>query len=375
MQRPGLVQQFPMPQVPHSVMQFRGMNQGGMNQAVIAPRGGCMPGTFSPLVQPQFGLGGDEHKRKRQRKQQDPNAPPPEPLNDDQVRAATAAIEAHGGCLTLGKLTTLFEGLKKSQVEPHFYITPIEGRNGECSVSLTPDAGVASLGGLSGAPVTALGVRPASSYLFQRAGAPAGGGEQQTTEKTKKRRAKPDPNAPPPPQLEPALVQAIASHLEAEGGTMRLGKITTLFEGVKKVQLDPHFNIFPIEGTNGEYAVSMDPAVGPGSLPAGIAYSGPNDAAEAPKQKRQRKPRDPDAPPPEPLDDQAVAEIRNFVLEQGGTIGLGKLTTVFEGVKKVQLEPHFVVVSPENSGHYTLYLDQETADQVQGLSGQFLGLR
>lgn len=223
--------------------------------------------------------------------------------------------------------------------------------------------------------------------------------------KKKKMKTPVDPNAPPPPPLEPDVVQRITGHLDSHGGTMRLGKLATVFEGIKKSQLEPHFNVFLVEGQNGECAISLDPTLGPGMpLPPGVASStaggasaappggggcsglelglglglgglgdgGRPEAREAGNKKKHKKTRDPDAPPPMPLEESAVLEIRDFLLKQGGSIMLGRLATRFEGLKKTQLEPHFQVVPEGNSGNFIVYVDAEAAAMAMGAGGNEL---
>merc|ERR1711920_503302 len=68
------------------------------------------------------------------------------------------------------------------------------------------------------------------------------------------------------------------------------------------------------------------------------------------KKKKTRKPKDPNAPPPGPLDNEVVQKIDEYLRENGGSSSLGKVSTVFEGVKKAQIEEFFIIVEPEVKG-------------------------
>jgi len=65
--------------------------------------------------------------------------------------------------------------------------------------------------------------------------------------------------------------------------------------------------------------------------------------------------RDPNAPPPESLDWEVSDKIATWIVSEGGTVALGKLTSVFPGVKKVQLEEQFVVTpGAKDAGNATV---------------------
>jgi len=59
---------------------------------------------------------------------------------------------------------------------------------------------------------------------------------------------------------------------------------------------------------------------------------------------------DRDGPPPPDLDEVTVQEMTRFLEEKGGVMDHGKFANAFPGVKKSQLEPHFVLV-PEDESH------------------------
>jgi len=319
------------------------------------------------------------------------------PLGADVVQQIRDYVESFGGSVSMGKVTTAFEGVKKSQIEQHFCL--VEASASNYVVALSPELGNLAL-------------------LKQDKVAPAG--------PKKKKKKTLDPNAPPPPHLEEGSVEQIAMVIQENGGSMMLGKLTSQFEGLKKVQLEPHFHLSQLT-PHGEPIVSFSSATqlrpqqhqqrpplasaawptaqahsrfrppGPqgqpwsGGSPMGLHAAPPFQvrpgyatqlrfvglapgaglavpttmaadgdveppALAAGKAKRQRKKADPDAPPPPDLSKEVVEQIVDFVQQAGGTASLGKLTTAFEGVKKAQLEPHFSLEKVEGAGEFTVRL-------------------
>ena len=61
---------------------------------------------------------------------------PEPPLDMEKLEGITAYLSACGGAAPLGKVTTQFEGVKKAQLEEHFYLS---GPTGNPILSLSPD--------------------------------------------------------------------------------------------------------------------------------------------------------------------------------------------------------------------------------------------
>jgi len=242
----------------------------------------------------QQGGGGGSKKRKKE------NAGPVQSIDAGMVGQITDALNENGGEMSLGKLSTLFSGLKKAQVEEHFNVQEVG--DGDFLVTL---------GGIGAGPP----VR----------------GEKRVKVKKEKVKKEKDPDAPPPPDLESDVLNEITAHLEACGGSCVLGKLSTKFSGLKKAQLEGHFEV-----EHGEkdsivrilgYTGDMD-GMGPGP-------------AKKRKKERQKASKD-DAPPPD-LDHAKLQKITDYLNTAGGSAPLGKVTTVFPGVKKAQLENNFVL--------------------------------
>merc|ERR1711912_226099 len=123
----------------------------------------------------------------------------------------------------------------------------------------------------------------------------------------------------------------ITETLEANNGVMFLGRLASKFAGLKKAQLEGHFEV---EHGEKDTIVRVFGAEGEPTA---------SNLEEGPRKRRKRDKRSKDAPPPGPLDDEMLSEITDYLNDCGGSAPLGKVTTAFEGVKKAQLEENFVV--------------------------------
>jgi len=65
--------------------------------------------------------------------------------------------------------------------------------------------------------------------------------------------------------------------------------------------------------------------------------------------RRERAVVEREGPPPPELDETTVQEMTKFLEEKGGAMDHGKFANAFPGVKKSQLEPHFVLVPEDTS--------------------------
>jgi len=311
--------------------------------------------------------------RKRPREQQ-PHQEALEPLPEWQAQNVRDFVAGCGGYTPLGRVTTVFEGVKKAQLQ-FAGLTMVGGEGGRepfvCSGTLEAEA--ALLADQANAP-------PESALFTDVASAivPAFTGEPERKKKKKKEQERKDPNAPPPPPLEAEVVDRITALVQAHGGRMSLGKLTTTFEGVKKVQLEPHFLIrchnkegvssgdFTVSLHDGSAVAELAPEVQQtlgllGTLGAPLVavpqVPGPRlpAAAGVSKKKKNKAKRVADFPPTM-LEPSKVEEIAAFLHACGGAARMGKLSTAFPGLKKAQIEPHFVVCGDPSSDH-TICLD------------------
>eukprot|EP00930_Biecheleria_cincta_P052697 TRINITY_DN3798_c1_g4_i1.p1 TRINITY_DN3798_c1_g4~~TRINITY_DN3798_c1_g4_i1.p1 ORF type:complete len:392 (-),score=91.07 TRINITY_DN3798_c1_g4_i1:300-1379(-) len=129
-------------------------------------------------------------------------AVPPEPLSQAKIQAIAQELSAAGGRLPLGKVCSKFEGLKRVQLEGIFELAQI-GAHGQVEVRLP-------------------GMEPVGVMMY--------GGEVVSQEM-------------PLPPLEPEQIAQITSMIEAAGGIAPLSRITQQVKGVKKQQLEGHFEI------------------------------------------------------------------------------------------------------------------------------------
>lgn len=239
------------------------------------------------------------------RKRKAVNNGPGQALDEGTLNEIMDFVQEKGGSAPLGQLTTVFEGVKKVQLEEHFKVEEVSSGNYTVSLSDEPPA----FSRTSGGPKV----------------------ERATKPKKHKEKAPKDPDAPPPPDLESDVIDEITQTLEANGGVMFLGRLASQFEGLKKAQLEGHFEL---EHGEKDTIVRLS-----GATSTGITGS----LEEGPKKKRKKIGKSKDAPPPGPLDEEMIMKITDYLNDCGGSAALGKVTTAFEGVKKAQLEDCFVV--------------------------------
>mmetsp|Transcript_56386 Transcript_56386/g.164841 ORF Transcript_56386/g.164841 Transcript_56386/m.164841 type:complete len:481 (+) Transcript_56386:58-1500(+) len=304
-----------------------------MGQAALVANAATMPGTFST-----FGAVNMPTAAPAPRKRPREPVASLEPLPEEKVQSIQDFVAASGGAVLLDTLSNAFEGVKKLQLcMAGFSVAGGEGGRSDHVVVLP-----------------AGGLEPAGAALTASL----------TEPKRKKKKKEQDPNAPPPSPLSQESLQAIAAFLEGCGGTLSLGKLTTQFEGVKKVQLEPHFHL--AQAANGDFVISLSADLAlptlqqqPLDLEGGLAgelgdlgvpssligvapVEQPAPGGKKKKQKQKRD-RDPDAPPPPALEQAKIDEITAYLQQRGGVARLGRLSTDFPGLKKAQVEPHFLV--------------------------------
>jgi len=300
-----------------------------------------LTGSSGGSVMRQMGHGiasaSSQPKQSKAKRPRDDHAPP-EPLTEDQLKDIQMFLQECGGSVGLGKLTTEFEGVKKVQLEAAgLYITSAD--TGDYTVSLDPN-GISTF--------DPYGMPPAKK-----------------AKKEKKDRRGKDPNEPPPPDLELESVQKITEYLESCGGSQTLGKLTSVFEGTKKIQLAPHFELTQ-NPDNGDCTISLHgvdatpPATSQGSALDSTIDTNKGGGAASKKKKRHAE-KDPNAPPPPDLTPAQVADLQDHLVSCGGVTSLGHLTTVFSGLKKVQLEATPFVICGDPARNVFVCLDREAA--------------
>lgn len=230
-------------------------------------------------------------------------AQPCAPLDEDRRAQIELYIQESGGAIPFSVITSNFSGLKKQQVEDAGFGMASFG-NGDYMVS----TGQAMPSGLLGA--VSAGFEPSFP----------------TKKKVKK---DPDAQAVVHASLDPWQVEEMRAYItEQEGSVASLGKMTSQFEGVKKAQVEEHFYV--TQTGDGTFAVTLEAPSQKAIRNGGLVF--------AKAVKRERKPADPDAPPPPALTPTQVATIGQWLRENGGSASLGKLTSAFPGTKKMQLE-------------------------------------
>lgn len=157
-----------------------------------------------------------------------------------------------------------------------------------------------------------------------------------------------------PPPLTRVQVQTIHQLIRDNGGSMKGGLLSTKVEGVKKAQLQPHFLIEQPPTGGGDYVVTIKGPLkglansntfskGSGKqiqrTPMKQIQSPPMGLANSNKKQKKKS----DGAAPASLSDSQVQAIYDIIQENGGSIRGGHLTTIVEGLKKVQIESHFTV--------------------------------
>eukprot|EP00933_Yihiella_yeosuensis_P057998 TRINITY_DN5817_c0_g1_i4.p1 TRINITY_DN5817_c0_g1~~TRINITY_DN5817_c0_g1_i4.p1 ORF type:complete len:282 (+),score=51.50 TRINITY_DN5817_c0_g1_i4:62-907(+) len=250
-----------------------------------------------------------------------------------------AFLTNNGGWVDLGKLSTAFPGVKRAQLTAagfaHEVVANVNLIGSNISLEAPSEADV-----LSGAYGSS---RPKKT--------PDGG---------KKRKALLPPSERPLPNpLEDRRLEEIWRFVESFGGSVALGKLCTEFSGVKKAQLEAHFEVAQIG--SGVWSVTIpgyEPVTGSEPKPqkqimqtpmpgmygnaVRIMSFGVQGAPSGPskKKKRTKTIKDPDALPD--LTPTQIEHISTYLMENNGFSDLGRVMTKFPGIKKVQLQPHFV---------------------------------
>lgn len=263
---------------------------------------------------------------------------PPPPLDDETIDNMSAFLESHGGCMDFGKFTREFKGFKKAQLEGVFAIVP-DGASSRMQITLE---------GVEPRPEE----RPAAVERAPKA----------------------------PLQLEP-LVSASGENFVGTIISYDPGKMYGFINCDEVPEGDVYFKKSDLEeplqeknrGALVGSEVLCDIALTPDGKPRAsrIVLVNPpmedeeeetvRDEAPAPAPRSERGERGEKraAPQGPPLGESKVQEMVDFLNENGGAMDLGKFSKHFKGVKKGQLEPHFVLVSQDenSSGRFQITLD------------------
>eukprot|EP00746_Dinoflagellata_sp_MGD_P010429 gnl/MRDRNA2_/MRDRNA2_121526_c0_seq1.p1 gnl/MRDRNA2_/MRDRNA2_121526_c0~~gnl/MRDRNA2_/MRDRNA2_121526_c0_seq1.p1 ORF type:complete len:492 (-),score=107.75 gnl/MRDRNA2_/MRDRNA2_121526_c0_seq1:26-1501(-) len=288
-------------------------------------------------------------------------------LTDDVIEEIRDEIHANDGCLVSHVFTRRFPGIKKAHVAAHFTVESDDPKGGAYTIrdeGPTPGAdelkvhekrrnsgtaakaqnprpsdkgkGKRNSQGTTmrrfgngqvwqnGPPMMALGnggsiyiprLNPRGSVAgFRPVDAIQGKGVQ-----VKKKQDKNERSMDSPPPLTRDQVRDMSQIIADNGGQMNGGVLTRKFRGVKKAQIEAHFLVEQI--TSGDFLVSLK--------------AGTNGKK---KDKKERS-----TEPPPPLTDDQVQDMYQMIFDSGGQMKGGALTRKFPGVKKAQIEAHFLI--------------------------------
>lgn len=229
------------------------------------------------------------------------------PLDAETGEAVARLLEEAGGVLPLGHVTQKFPGLKRLQLVGFFELDRV-GENGQWEVRLP-------------------GVMPSGVELMFDGRAVAKG--------------------EPLPPLDDSIVESITSALESEPEfTLPMMKILEIAPGVKRQQLEPHFEIvrvdkkrFHVRLAGSFFQPPAPPSVqAPQPLPCRSSFKPPaQPSAQAQPAFQVRAPTEEAAP----LDSDTVAQVADLIVAAGGAVNLGKISSIFKFIKRSQLEGHF----------------------------------
>jgi len=259
-----------------------------------------------------------------------------EPLDAEMEANISAFLEECGGTVTLGKLTTVFSGLKKKRLEQSQFAMCQGDADSLVSLPGTEEAEAKQ-------QLELYKERAALEKAAAGADSLAEGLEEGEEGRPKKRKKEKDANEEPPEPLSDQQVKKIKVYLQKTGGQETLGRLATAFSGLKKAQLADHFELAP-----GEKDTSVQ--LRPEEMAAISPLTQPRVASGKRKKSGAGQP---SAGQPMPALaalswQEKVQEIAAWLSENNGSQPLGKLSTLFPGVKKAQLlkESMFEILPP-----------------------------
>lgn len=245
------------------------------------------------------------------------HAPAPE-LDEATIEKMTRFLEEKGGSMDFGKFTSDFRGVKKSQLEPHFTLTPEEDvGGGRWQISLMSAEEAAA-------------------------------------------RPKPTPTADGDGGREDIQ---ILEDLGRQSGTISLFDVNKGYGFIKSPEV-PQGDIYfrrtelppevPASRAIKGATVEFDCKVTSNGKPRAFALAVlelPAGGEEGSERRRS------DEPAPE-LPEEKLTEMREYLAEQGGSMDYGKFSNAFAGVKKGSLEGHFEFVAESGNagGRWTILL-------------------
>lgn len=223
----------------------------------------------------------------------------PVPLTDEQIETVRNAIAAHGGQIKGGRLASVVPGLKRDQLELHFELI---------NIGTERDYWLAELG----------------TEIHMVKSKPSGNARARRQKRPRVEEVVEDDGGP---LLAPDMVEKVRDEINAHGGELDGGVISTRFPGMKKAHLADYFTVETVTeiGSTGKYKVRDE-----GPTPS-IINEGQRPAPYKPKIPA-------DFIPPD-----IVEEVRDEINTHGGEVHSDVITTKFPGMKKAHLYNYFTV--------------------------------
>jgi len=234
------------------------------------------------------------------------------------LEAIREFVRANGGIVNLGKICHDFLGVKKSQLEGSFSLARVGDQW---------QVGLLELGDLMAtlplqaaqpqASEAAALVAAAAAEVAAAGSAPLGAIQNATPEAA----AASDVAA-----LDATQVEAIALYLEQHGGALPLGRLTQNFRGLKRAQLETHFELSHV-GVHGQWEVRL-----PGMESQGAEMIFQGKAVPV------------DTPLP-PLTHEQISAVRELLAAAPKqTMPFMHVVKSVPGIKRKQLEEHFEIL-------------------------------
>lgn len=243
------------------------------------------------------------------------------PVDEALAETMRELIFGNGGSMDLGTFMRSFAGTKKSQLEGHVEVAMVQGK----AMVSTPTWWT---------PTGEQAVRAQEARAAAEAGA---------EEKKRLRNEKKALDGTVTAEIDEETQLKMSNYVLGSGGSVDLGQFMRNFGGFKRAQVEEMFDLSKTgRDKNGRdtFAVMIKGTLGDVSL-----HSTMNKESSR-RSGRARGGRDSPYGAEAvlvPLSEEQVAEIHTLLVQNGGSYDLGRLSRNYPGVKKAQMEAHFVV--------------------------------
>jgi len=174
-------------------------------------------------------------------------------------------------------------------------------------------------------------------------------------------RGKPLDEAPPAP-LDELTLNSIKELVQSRGGSLGLGHICHDFPGVKRLQLQDHFDLNRV---GNQWVVSLPPDLLEQEDDLAAQVLAASQGLLGVKMEFPKPTREPDFLEAAPLDDTQVEAVATVLEANGGALPLGRVTQLFPRIKKTQLDLYFELNRVGNDGQWEVRLPGVAGEGVE----------